>query len=227
MTSAPTIKATGPRIRRGRRQTPSQSLNMLHRAERGRLDGRHHYLRRWRGFDRSALSRIEIPAGRPLSAANCSIFGRKHRGPELHTISRADIDLAEVAYGTSIVFNLMITALDEEAEAETQDRFVAKRLGLPEHSFLNKVSVSRRRNRQQCERSPLKTRNVSRKLSLVNARDLSICKMGIRDGHSPAVAALPRAFPPDLDRRRKPRGPFFWKIDCWKKRKELSEIEQY
>ena len=68
-----------------------------------------------------------------------------------------------------------------------------KRLGLSEHSFWNKVSVSRRRDRQQYERSPLKTRNVSRKLSLVNARDLSICKNRIRDGHSlPPSLPFPR-----------------------------------
>jgi hypothetical protein len=37
------------------------------------------------------------------------------------TLSRA-----EVANGTSIVFDLRITALDGEVEAETRDRFVAE-----------------------------------------------------------------------------------------------------
>jgi hypothetical protein len=62
----------------------------------------------------------------------------------------------EVANGTSIVFDLRIAALDGEAEAETEVVLLRKRLGLPEHSFLNKVSVSRRRDRQEYERSPLK-----------------------------------------------------------------------
>src|SRR5580704_12668028 len=90
-----------------------------------------------------------------------------------------------------------------------------KRLGLSEHSFWNKVSVSRRRDRQQHERSPLKTRNVSRKLSLVNARDLSICKIGYAMAtHPHRRCPSPGRFLPDLDRRRKPRGPFSWKTDC-------------
>jgi hypothetical protein len=46
-------------------------------------------------------------------------------GPERDTISRADIDTAEVANGTSIVFDLRI-ALDGEAEPETRGRFVAE-----------------------------------------------------------------------------------------------------
>ena len=33
---------------------------------------------------------------------------------------------AEVAYGTSVVFDLRIAALDGEAEAETRGRFVAE-----------------------------------------------------------------------------------------------------
>jgi hypothetical protein len=71
-----------------------------------------------------------------------------------------------------------------------------KRLGLSEHSVWNKVFVSRRPNRQQYERSPLKTRNVSRKLSLINARDLSICKIGYAMATPPLSLPFPGAFPP-------------------------------
>ena len=51
-----------------------------------------------------SLSRIEMPAD---WLSHC------------RTISRADIDWAEVANGTSIAFDLRIAALDEEAEADT------------------------------------------------------------------------------------------------------------
>jgi hypothetical protein len=72
-----------------------------------------------------------------------------------------------------------------------------KRLGLSEHSFWNKVAVSRRRDRQQYERSPRKTRNVSRKLSLVNARDLWICKIRYAMATYPPLSLpFPGAFPP-------------------------------
>src|ERR1700674_2528345 len=49
------------------------------------------------------------------------------------------------------------------------------------------------------------------KLSLVNARDRFICKISYAIASPPpAVAALPGRFLPDLARRRKPRGPFFY-----------------
>jgi hypothetical protein len=104
-----------------------------------------------------------------------------------------------------------------------------KRLGLSEHSFWNKVPVSRRRDRQQYERSPLKTRNVSRKLSLVNARDLSICKIGY------AMATLPPPslpFPWGVSSLTWTAGEsravlFFGKQIARKKRKQVSEIERY
>jgi hypothetical protein len=67
-----------------------------------------------------------------------------------------------------------------------------KRLGLSEHSFWSRVSVSRRRDRQQYERSPRKTRNVSGKLSLVNARGLWICKIRYAIA-TPPLLSLPFA----------------------------------
>src|SRR6476469_1066907 len=54
------------------------------------------------------------------------------------------------------------------------------------------------------------TRNVKREqiLSPVNARGLLICK--IRYATAPPLSLpSPGRFLPDLDRRRKPRGPFF------------------
>jgi hypothetical protein len=105
---------------------------------------------------------------------------------------------------------------------------VRKRLGLSEHSFWNKVSVPRR-DRQQYERSPLKTRNVSRKLSLVNARDLSICKNRIRDGHSlPPSLPFPRGVSSLTWTAGESRAVLFLgKQIARKKRKQVSEIEQY
>jgi hypothetical protein len=103
-----------------------------------------------------------------------------------------------------------------------------KRLGLLEHSFWNKVSVSRRRDRQLYERSPLKTRNVSRKLSLVNARDLSICKIGYAMATHPAVAALPRGVSSLTWTAGESRAVLFLgKQIARKKREQVSEIEQY
>jgi hypothetical protein len=72
-----------------------------------------------------ALSRVEIPAGH-LTAANCAIFGRKQGDRNVTPFLARTLTWAEVANGTSIVFDLRITALDGEAEAETQARFVAE-----------------------------------------------------------------------------------------------------
>jgi hypothetical protein len=81
------------------------------------------------GADRSiGPVTVEIRLAAHLTAADCAIFSRTQRGPERDTISRADLDLGRVANGTSIVFDLRITALDGEVEAETQGRFVAEAL---------------------------------------------------------------------------------------------------
>src|ERR1700733_14605411 len=84
-----------------------------------------------------------------------------------------------------------------------------KRLGLSEHSFWNKVSVSHRRDRQQYERSQVKRERKIEPRQCAGPLDLQNKIMRwLR--HPPAVAALPRGrFLPDLDRRRKPCGPFF------------------
>jgi hypothetical protein len=75
------------------------------------------------------LSRVEMPAGH-LTAANCAIFGRKQGNRNVTSFLARTLSWAEVANGTSIVFDLRITALDGEAEAETQGRFVAEAIGV-------------------------------------------------------------------------------------------------
>jgi hypothetical protein len=104
-----------------------------------------------------------------------------------------------------------------------------KRLGLSEHSFWNKASVSRRRDRQQYERRHAKTRNVSEKLSLVNARGLWICKIRYAIATPPpAVAALPRGVSSLTWTAGESRAVLFLgKQIARKKRKQVSEIEQY
>jgi hypothetical protein len=79
--------------------------------------------------------------------------------------------------------------------------------------------------RQQYERSHVKReqkiapRHCARPLDLQNK---------IREATYPPLSLpSPGRFLPDLDRRRKPHGPFSWKTDCWKKRKQVWEIEQY
>ena len=103
-----------------------------------------------------------------------------------------------------------------------------KRLGLSEHSFWNKVSVSHRRDRQQYERSQVKRERKIEPRQCAGPLDL---QNKIRDGYlPPAVAALPPGrFLPDLDRRRKPRGPFSLgkQIARKKDRKQVSETEQH
>jgi hypothetical protein len=89
-----------------RRLPPSQSLNVLHQAIVDALTGvMFAALARVRPI---GPSRVEIPAG--------------HLTPFL----ARTLSWAEVADGTSIVFDLRITALDGEAEAETRGRFVAE-----------------------------------------------------------------------------------------------------
>jgi hypothetical protein len=61
-----------------------------------------------------------------LTAANRVIFGRKQGDRNVVPFLARTLSWAEVANGSSIVFDLRITALDGEAEAETQGRFVAE-----------------------------------------------------------------------------------------------------
>jgi hypothetical protein len=61
-----------------------------------------------------------------LTAENCAIFGRKQRDRNVTPFLARTLTWAEVASGTSIVFDLRIAALDGEAEAETRGRFVAE-----------------------------------------------------------------------------------------------------
>ena len=101
-----------------------------------------------------------------------------------------------------------------------------KRLRLSEHSFWNKASVSRRPDRQQYER---RTRNVSRKLSLVNARGPWICKIRYAMATYPPLS-LP--FPRGVSSLTWTAGEsravlFLGKQIAGKKRRQVSEIEQY
>src|ERR1700688_2525672 len=91
-----------------------------------------------------------------------------------------------------------------------------KRLGLSEHSFWNKVSVSRRRDRQQYERSPRKNAKREQKIEPRQCAGSSDLQNNIRDSYPTPRCRCPSPgrFLPDLDRRRKPRGPFSWKADC-------------
>jgi hypothetical protein len=66
-----------------------------------------------------------------LTAANFAFFGRKQGNRNATPFLARTLSWAEVANGTSIVFDLRITALNGEAEAETQGRFVAETLGVP------------------------------------------------------------------------------------------------
>jgi hypothetical protein len=61
-----------------------------------------------------------------LTAADCAIFGRKQGDRNVTPFFARTLTWSEVANGTSIVFDLRITALDGEAGAETQGRFVAE-----------------------------------------------------------------------------------------------------
>ena len=101
-----------------------------------------------------------------------------------------------------------------------------KRLGLSEHSFWNKVSVSHRRDRQQYERSQVKRERKIEPRQCAGSFDL---QNRIRDGYSPpAVAALPRGVSSlTWTAAKTARSFFFAKQIWWKKRKQLSEIEQY
>jgi hypothetical protein len=72
------------------------------------------------------LSRLRYRLAGHLSAANCAIFGRKQGNRNVTPFLARTLTWAEVASGTSIVFDLRIAALDGEAEAETRGRFVAE-----------------------------------------------------------------------------------------------------
>src|ERR1700675_2985663 len=84
-----------------------------------------------------------------------------------------------------------------------------KRLGLSEHSFWNKVPVSRRRDRQQYERSPRKIAKREQKIEPRQCAGSLDLQNKLRDSYLPPLSLpFPGRFLPDLDRRRKPRGPF-------------------
>lgn len=104
-----------------------------------------------------------------------------------------------------------------------------KRLGLSEHSFWNKVSVSRRRDRQQYERSPRKNAKREQKIEPRQCAGSSDLQNNIRDSYPPpAVAALPQGVSSLTWTAGESRAVLFLgKQIARKKRKQLSEIEQY
>jgi hypothetical protein len=77
----------------------------------------------------------------------------------------------EVANGTSIMFDLRITAVARESEAETHGRFVAEAIRIV-GAFLLEQGAG------QAMRRPCETRSREQKLSSVNARGFFICKIG-------------------------------------------------
>jgi hypothetical protein len=108
-----------------------------------------------------------------------------------------------------------------------------KRLGLSEHSFWNKVSMCCRRDRQQYDGSA--TRKNAKRERKIEPRQCAgplDLQNKIRDSYATSRCRCPSPGPflPELDRRRKPRGPFSWKTDCQKKSesrfRRLSNIEQ-
>ena len=104
-----------------------------------------------------------------------------------------------------------------------------KRLGLSEHSFWNKVSVSRQRDRQQYKRSPRKNAKREQKIEPRQCAGSLDLQNKIRDGHlSPAVAALPQGVSSLTWTAGESRAVLFLgKQIARKKRKQVSEIEQY
>src|ERR1700675_872580 len=97
----------------------------------------------------------------------------------------------------------------EKRERRREVVLLRKRLGLSEHSFWNKVSVSRRRDRQQYERSPrakreqkIEPRQCAGPLDLQNK---------IRDSYPISRCRCPSLgrFLPDLDRPAKAARSFF------------------
>jgi hypothetical protein len=66
-------------------------------------------------------------------------------------------------------------------------------------------------------RQPRENAKREQKLSLVNAPGLFICKISYAIASRTPQLSLPFSgrFLPDLDRRRKPRGPFYWRAGCW------------
>jgi hypothetical protein len=102
-----------------------------------------------------------------------------------------------------------------------------KRLGLSEHSFWNKASVSRRPDRQQYERSHAKREQKIEPRQCAGPLDL---QNKLRDGYPNSPLSLP--FPRGVSSLTWTAGEsravlFLGKQIAGKKRKQVTEIEQY
>jgi hypothetical protein len=116
----------------------------------------------------------------------------------------------------------------EERRRRHEVVLLRKRLGLSEHSFWNKVSVSRRRDRQQYERSPRKNAKRHRKIEPRQCAGLWICKIRYAIATPPpAVAALPRGVSSLTWTAGESRAVLFLGKQIARKAKQVSEIEQY
>src|ERR1700730_7115768 len=93
-------------------------LNVLYRADRRRLDGRHCFAALAR-IGRSALSRLRYRLAGHLTVADCAVLGRTQGGPERDTISRADIELGRSRQRHVYRIRSQVHRLDGDAEAET------------------------------------------------------------------------------------------------------------
>ena len=95
---------------------------------------------------------------------------------------------AEVANGTSIVFDLRITASTEKRRRKREVVSLRKRLRLSEHSFWNKASVSRQPDRQQYERSRANREQKIEPRQCAGPLDL---QNKLRDGYPNSPLSLP------------------------------------
>src|ERR1700688_1889852 len=104
-----------------------------------------------------------------------------------------------------------------------------KRLGLSEHSFWNKVSVSRRRDRQQYERSPRKNAKRERKIEPRQCAGPLDLQNKICDGYPTPRCRCPSRGVSSLTwTAGESRAVIFLgKQIAGKKRKQVTEIEQY
>ena len=104
-----------------------------------------------------------------------------------------------------------------------------KRLGLSEHSFWNKVSVSRQRDRQQYKRSPRKNAKREQKFELRQCAGPLDLQNKLRDSYPTPRCRCPS---PGVSSLTWTAGEsravlFLGKQIARKKRKQVSEIEQY
>jgi hypothetical protein len=87
-----------------------------------------------------SASRFEYQLPGHLTAANCGIFGERQWDRNVTPFLARTLTWIEAANGTSIVFDLRISAVAGKPEAETQGRFVAEAIRIV-GAFLLELSV--------------------------------------------------------------------------------------